>query len=96
MQPAQVLYRGDKTKFAPRGAAGGLDGSTSRFLLDPDGPNERQMPANCRIELKPGERFRIEGAGGGGYGDPKARDAKLSARDIEDGYVSAPSTKKSD
>lgn len=87
LQPVQVLYRGDKTKFAPRGAAGGGDGSKSRFLLDPEGPNETQMPANCRVTLKPGERFRIEGAGGGGYGDPARRDAKRAARDREDGYA---------
>lgn len=86
-QPATVLYRGDKTKYPPRGLAGGRDGRTSRFLLDPGGPDERQTPANCRVELKPGERFRIEAPGGGGFGDPARRDPKAAARDVEDGYV---------
>lgn len=87
LQPAVVYYRGDKTKFPPRGVAGGKDGKTSRFLLYPDTDREKQMPANCRVELQAGERFRIEGAGGGGYGDPAKRSAPARARDEEDGYV---------
>lgn len=87
LQPAVVLYRGDKTKFPPRGYAGGEDGKPSRFLLNPDTPGQQQMPANCRVELKAGESFRIEGAGGGGFGDPAKRSPDLAARDAEDGYV---------
>jgi N-methylhydantoinase B len=86
-QPATILYRGDKARFPARGYAGGADGRRSRFLVDPGGPNEQEMPANCRVELKPGERFRVEAAGGGGYGDPAKRDPEARARDIEDGYV---------
>jgi len=88
-QPATVLYRGDKARYPARGAAGGADGRRSRFLVDPDGPNEKAMPANCRVELKPGDRFRVEAAGGGGYGDAAKRDPAARARDEEDGYVSA-------
>jgi N-methylhydantoinase B len=47
------------------------------------------MPANCRVDLHAGQRFRIEAAGGGGYGDPAQRDPAARARDLEDGYVSA-------
>lgn len=88
-QPATVLYRGDKTRFPPRGLNGGGDGRRSRFLVDPDGPNERQTPANCRVDLKPGERFRIEAPGGGGFGDPARRDPAARRRDEEDGYITA-------
>ena len=87
LQPAVVYYRGDKTKYPPRGVSGGVDGKKSRFLLYPDTEQEKQMPANCRVELKPGEHFRIEGAGGGGYGDPARRTAEARKRDEEDGYV---------
>ncbi|MFN3890978.1 MAG: hydantoinase B/oxoprolinase family protein [Beijerinckiaceae bacterium] len=86
-QPATILYRGDKARFPARGCAGGADGRRSRFLVDPGGPNEKEMPANCRVELKPGERFRVEAAGGGGFGDPALRDPAARERDIEDGYV---------
>ncbi len=87
LQPAVVLYRGDKTKFAPSGLSGGKEGRKSRFLVDPDGPNEKQMSANCRVELQAGESFRIEAPGGGGYGDPALRKSGARARDREDGYV---------
>jgi len=89
LQPATVLYRGDKAEHPARGLAGGDDGRRSRFLVDPDGPQEKAMPANCRVELRAGQRFRIEAAGGGGYGDPALRDPAARARDLEDGYVSA-------
>ncbi len=87
LQPAVVYYRGDKTKYPPRGVAGGSDGKMSRFLMHPDTESEKQMPANCRVELQAGERFRIEGAGGGGFGDPDKRSTQARARDREDGYV---------
>jgi N-methylhydantoinase B len=89
-QPATILYRGDKARYPARGAAGGADGRSSHFIVNPGEPNEKEMPTNCRVELKPGERFRVEAAGGGGFGDPAKRDAQALARDIEDGYVSAP------
>lgn len=87
LQPAVVYYRGDKTRYPPRGVSGGDDAKMSRFLLYPDTANEKQMPANCRVELKPGERFRVEGAGGGGFGDPAKRKTGARKRDEEDGYV---------
>jgi N-methylhydantoinase B len=86
-QPAVILYRGDKSRYPACGSAGGEDGRRSRFLVDPGGPDEKEMPANCRVELKPGQRFRVEAAGGGGYGDPAKRDPEARERDIEDGYV---------
>jgi N-methylhydantoinase B len=87
LQPAVVYYRGDKTKYPPRGVMGGRDGKMSRFLMYPDTSQQKQMPANCRVELKAGERFRIEGAGGGGFGDPARRSTAARQRDEEDGYV---------
>jgi N-methylhydantoinase B len=87
LQPATVLYRGDKASSPARGLAGGADGRRSRFLVDPDGPQEKSMPANCRVEVQAGQRFRIEAAAGGGYGDPALRDPLAHARDVEDGYA---------
>ena len=45
-------------------------------------------PAVCRREHD-GERLVVEMSGGGGYGDPKARDPALLRRDVEYGLVSA-------
>lgn len=87
LQPATVYYRGDKTRFPPSGVNDGADGKMSRFLQKAGEPDEKQMPANCKVEVEPGQHFRIEGAGGGGFGDPDKRSAQARARDEEDGYT---------
>jgi N-methylhydantoinase B len=44
--------------------------------------------------MQAGERFLLQSAGGGGYGDPRERDAAALSRDIAEGYVSADGAKK--
>jgi N-methylhydantoinase B len=39
--------------------------------------------------MQAGERFLLQSAGGGGYGDPARREAAAVARDIAEGYVTA-------
>ncbi|MCC6708491.1 MAG: hydantoinase B/oxoprolinase family protein [Gammaproteobacteria bacterium] len=41
------------------------------------------------VTFKPGSRVQILTPGGGGYGDPRMRDAALLAADVADGFVSA-------
>jgi N-methylhydantoinase B len=55
---------------------------------------ERETPASGRYELRAGERFLLQSAGGGGYGDPKKRDRAALKRDIAEGYVSAVSAER--
>ena len=50
--------------------------------------DELDAPASGRYEMKAGERFLLQSAGGGGYGDPQARDRAAIDHDIEEGYVS--------
>ena len=40
------------------------------------------------FEMRAGERFLLQSAAGGGYGDPARRDAAAAARDAAEGYVS--------
>jgi N-methylhydantoinase B len=42
-----------------------------------------------RYELQAGERFLLQSAGGGGYGDPRKRERAALTQDITEGYVSA-------
>ena len=91
MQDASVVRRYDKAKFPPKGIAGGKPGSRSRFVIHLSAKDERETPASGRYELRAGERFLLQSAGGGGYGDPQKRDAAALARDIAEGYVSAAS-----
>ena len=51
---------------------------------------EFETPASARFEMKAGERFLLQSAGGGGYGDPaQARRRRHVARDVAEGYVTA-------
>ncbi len=94
LQDATVSRRYDKAKFPPRGVAGGKPGSGSRFIIHLGGQDERETPASGKYELRAGERFLLQSAGGGGYGDPAKRDAAALKRDIAEGYVSAASAER--
>ena len=39
------------------------------------------------IEIRPGDVFRIESGGGGGWGDPAKRDPAARERDESNGFV---------
>jgi N-methylhydantoinase B len=86
---ATVIRRFDKSRFPPQGLAGGRPGGRSRFVVRLGGPDELEAPASGRYEMKAGERFLMQSAGGGGYGDPRLRDCRAIDRDVAEGYVSA-------
>src|SRR5579872_5051327 len=88
LQDASVVRRYDRAKFPPNGVAGGKPGSRSRFVIHLGADNEQETPASGRYELSAGERFLLQSAGGGGYGDPRRRDRVALLRDIAEGYVS--------
>ncbi len=89
LQDATVVRRYDRAKFPPNGVAGGKPGSRSRFVIHLGAPDETETPASGRYDLSAGDRFMLQSAGGGGYGEPKKRDRAALARDIAEGYVSA-------
>jgi N-methylhydantoinase B len=91
LQDATVVRRYDRARFAPKGVAGGMPGSRSRFVIHLGTAEERETPASGKYELRAGERFLLQSAGGGGYGDPHKRDPAALERDIAQGYVSATS-----
>jgi N-methylhydantoinase B len=86
---AVVIRRFDKSRFPPLGLAGGKPGGRSRFVVRLGGPDELEAPASGRYEMKAGERFLVQSAGGGGYGDPRERDRAAIAQDLAEGYVSS-------
>ena len=59
----------------------------ARFVVRLGTDEEFETPASARFELKAGERFLVQSAGGGGYGDPAKRDDAARARDVAEGYV---------
>jgi N-methylhydantoinase B len=90
LENAVVIRRFNKTRFPPKGLAGGNDGSRARFVVRVGTPQEYETPASARVEMKAGERFLLQSAGGGGYGDPAKRDGGAAARDAAEGYVTKP------
>lgn len=89
LQDAVVVRRYDKSRFPPQGVTGGKPGKGSRFVIRAGQPEEREIEASGRFELKSGDRILMESPGGGGYGDPAERDPAAAARDIAEGYVTA-------
>ena len=75
LEDATVIRRFNKIKFPPAGLAGGEAGTRARFVVRLGTDQEFETPASARFEMKAGERFLVQSAGGGGYGDPAKRDA---------------------
>ena len=88
LEDATVIRRYDKSRFPPRGIAGGKASGGARFVIRPATAQEYVAPSSGRYEMQAGERFLLQSAGGGGCGDPRARDPAALARDVAEGYVS--------
>jgi N-methylhydantoinase B len=91
---ATVIRRFDKTRFPPQGVAGGSPGGRSRFVVRLGTPDEHDTRASGRYEMKAGERFSLQSAAGGGFGDPHRRDRAAVERDISEGYVTVEAAHK--
>jgi N-methylhydantoinase B len=94
LEDATVIRRYDKSRFPPGGVAGGKAGSGARFVIRLGSAQEYVTPSSGRYELKAGERFLLQSAGGGGYGEPSQRDPVLLALDLAEGYVTAAAAKR--
>jgi N-methylhydantoinase B len=88
LEDATVIRRFNKTRFPPKGLAGGRDGTPARVVLRLGTPQEVETTTSTRVEMRAGERLLLQSAGGGGYGDPGKRDPAALRDDIAEGYVS--------
>jgi N-methylhydantoinase B len=93
LEDATVIRRYDKSRFPPGGIAEGGPGRGARFVIRLGTTREYVTPSSGRYEMRAGERFLLQSAGGGGCGDPRARDRAALARDRAEGYVSADAAK---
>ena len=84
---ASCTILSDGRKFPPWGLEGGLEGRAAHFIFDPDGEN-KDLPSKHTFDMPRGCTLRVETPGGGGFGDPQARDPGAIERDIRDGKVS--------
>ncbi|MBV8355746.1 MAG: hydantoinase B/oxoprolinase family protein, partial [Candidatus Eremiobacteraeota bacterium] len=73
----------------PQGANGGGDGAPGAHLFVSREGAARQLPAKATVAMEPGDAIIMRTAGGGGYGDPAARDLAAVERDLRDGIATA-------
>ena len=79
----------DRHRFQPPGLFGGRPGALGRTLLNPETEGERDLHPKAIYPLAHADLVSLRVSGSGGYGDPRARDPELVARDVALGYVSA-------
>ncbi len=82
--PLAISKMFDRIHNPPRGRQGGEAGHAGRVYIK-DGPDLKGMG---REVVPPGAKVVLETPGGGGIGDPQARDRALVERDVLNGYVS--------
>ncbi|WP_244818288.1 hydantoinase B/oxoprolinase family protein [Caballeronia sp. Lep1P3] len=77
----------DRSRFASWGVLGGKAGANSRFTRNPGTAGEENLGVSDLVVCGPGDVIRLEGCGGGGYGDPCERDPQHVATDVKRGYL---------
>jgi N-methylhydantoinase B len=86
---AELGNRMENSKFPPYGVAGGQAGRPGKIILNPGTPQEREVaPTSDGVKLQRGDLLRLMTCGGGGWGDPMARDPMLVQQDVACGCVS--------
>jgi len=91
-ESATAFLFGERGKYSPQGVVGGEEGAKNKFYFDID--NKKQTKKSppliskiTGINLKRGQRVRLETPGGGGYGAFSERSEELNANDLKQGYV---------
>ena len=81
---ASASFVMDHGRTGPLGALGGQDGAVNRVEITRSGVVSvpEHLSKAQDIALQPGDRVRVRTPGGGGYGDPAARDPDLIAEDV--------------
>jgi N-methylhydantoinase B len=83
---ALLQMRTDRVAFRPYGLDGGEPGGPSRNSIEVAGET-RPLPGKVTMTVPQGSLIVHEQAGGGGFGDPAARNPALIAEDLVDGKI---------
>ncbi len=86
---ARVSLLGERGTVAPFGVAGGGPAALNVFTWQGDAGTQSGPLVSkvTNVALAAGRRVRLETPGGGGWGNPAARDAQATARDWAMGYA---------
>ncbi len=89
LESSELALRSERVALPPCGREGGADGGAGdQFVEQLDG-TQRALPAKCaNMPLAAGERFVLRTSGGGGLGDPAARDRARVGQDLDEGFIS--------
>ena len=86
---ARFSIRSMKHIIPPNGCAGGSVGRTGDIWINPDTEEAKRLPSRyADYPLREGDTFRLDTPGGGGHGDPLARDPERVLADVREGVVS--------
>ena len=95
LAPGGASVEGEGHVFAPWGFAGGKPGHPAELRLMRRDGTVGILPSKVpHMQIRAGEKFVCIGPGGGGYGDPMARDPARVHDDVADGLVSANAAKE--
>ncbi len=91
---AEVSILGNRVMVPPWGYAGGGEGGAAKYQVrregsEPINPAPRFGSKAAGVALCAGDVVVQDTAGGGGWGDPRARSRESVERDVRLGYVSA-------
>jgi N-methylhydantoinase B len=82
-----LIVRSDRAAHPPYGLQGGAPGAlSSNLLIHPDG-TEEVLPSMFSITIQAGDIYVHRTAGGGGWGEPTAREPHAIESDLADGKV---------
>jgi N-methylhydantoinase B len=87
---ARASFVMDHGRTGPRGALRGHDGGVNRVVVDRGGElyHPPHLSKDQDVQLSAGDTVTVHTPGGGGFGDPLARDPALVERDVRRGYYS--------
>ena len=90
-EKAMLSVLSEKNVIPPYGVAGGRNGAANRFTVVRDGDVVEPSDQPGKVSgfpLRRDDIVREETAGGGGYGNPLARDSARVQADVVEGYLS--------
>jgi N-methylhydantoinase B len=86
---ARFSIRSMRHLIPPNGCAGGVSGRPGSIWINPETPGAKRLPTRfADFPLRAGDVFRLDTPGGGGCGDPLARDPRQVLADVQEGTVS--------
>lgn len=90
---SEIISMKKKTKTSGWGLNGGRADSKNKMIIWPGTVKEKHV-GMYRTFMKKGESFQNYSAGGGGWGNPYAREIERIIDDIKNGYISIESAEK--